>query len=325
MTLDLALMLLPGLIIGLTVHEFAHAWSASLLGDNFARRQGRVSLNPLRHLSPLGTLAIFLLPIGWGRPVEVNLYNFRNPKRDYLLTSLAGPAANLLIVGLCWLGMYATRHTYSFAEGLPRSLVQLVHHGLALTALINVILATINLLPIPPLDGSKIWPCLIPGLRPTLSKRTTLICVAIFVGLLWTNRLDPVIDFVMAGTSKYMPKTDEARFEQWLDEGIDATDQKDYVAAEAALNRAIALNPHSSLALHWRAWARYELKRYDDALEDIDCAEAIDNDNADIHTLRADILDQLGRHDEAFAEREHASQKNPKISTESLHRNDGTQ
>jgi Zn-dependent protease len=74
------LALLPGLVIGLTLHEFAHAASASLLGDDYARRQGRISLNPFRHLSLLGTLAILLFPFGWARPVPVNVYNFRRPK-----------------------------------------------------------------------------------------------------------------------------------------------------------------------------------------------------------------------------------------------------
>ena len=101
MNLETAIFLLPGLVIGLSFHEFAHAWSASLLGDDFASRQGRVSLNPLRHLSILGTLAIFFLPMGWGKPVEVNLYNFKQPRRDYLITSLAGPLANIIIVACC--------------------------------------------------------------------------------------------------------------------------------------------------------------------------------------------------------------------------------
>ena len=86
-----------------------HAWSASLLGDDFSRRQGRVSLNPFRHLTPLGTLAILFLPFGWGRPVPVNLYNFAHPRRDYLLTSLAGPAANFLLAAIC-LSLHAFLH-----------------------------------------------------------------------------------------------------------------------------------------------------------------------------------------------------------------------
>ena len=115
MRLEWALWMLPGLVIGLSVHEFAHAWSASLLGDDFARRQGRVSLNPLRHLSPLGTLVIFLgLPFGWGKPVLVNIYNFKHPRWDYLLSSLAGPAANVIMVGLCMAVMQWTRYSFRF-------------------------------------------------------------------------------------------------------------------------------------------------------------------------------------------------------------------
>ena len=174
MTWDLAILLLPGLVIGITVHEFAHAWCAWLLGDGLARSKGRVSLNPVRHLSPVGTAAIFFLPFGWGRPVPVNLYNFRKPKRDYLLTSLAGPAANVVTAGACMALMQLTRHTYAF-EGPARNVLFLVHDQLTYTALINVSLGVLNLLPLPPLDGSKVWPCVIPHLSiAAISGKKTL-------------------------------------------------------------------------------------------------------------------------------------------------------
>ena len=110
MSWEIALFLLPGLIVGLTVHEFAHAISAKWLGDRNPERMGRVSLNPFRHLSPLGTLALFVLGFGWGKPVEVNLYNFKKPKLYYLLSSLAGPASNLILCGLSLWVLYLRPH-----------------------------------------------------------------------------------------------------------------------------------------------------------------------------------------------------------------------
>ncbi|MHC4126280.1 MAG: site-2 protease family protein, partial [Planctomycetota bacterium] len=91
MSWQTALFLFPGLIIGLTIHEFAHAITAKWLGDRYPEKMGRVSLNPLRHLSLWGTLALFILGFGWGKPVPINLYNFKRPKLYYLLTSIAGP------------------------------------------------------------------------------------------------------------------------------------------------------------------------------------------------------------------------------------------
>ena len=89
---------LPGLIMGLTVHEAAHAITAKWLGDRTVEQMGRVSLNPLRHLSPLGTLALFILGLGWGKPVVVNVSNFKRPKLYYLLSSLAGRVQSLFSV-----------------------------------------------------------------------------------------------------------------------------------------------------------------------------------------------------------------------------------
>jgi Zn-dependent protease len=188
------------------LHEFAHAWSSSLLGDDYARRQGRVSLNPLRHLSPLGTLAIFLLPIGWARPVPVNAYNFRRPRRDYLLSSLAGPAANLLLAGACLLLMHVTRHANLLG---PRGWTAMfyIHTGLAMAVVINSILAVINLLPIPPLDGSKIWQYLVPGLRLSFGK-LTWVFVLLLILLLQSGSLSWLFDSVINAVLKSVPPMD---------------------------------------------------------------------------------------------------------------------
>jgi Zn-dependent protease len=175
------LFLLPGLIIGLTVHEAAHAISAKWLGDDVAWRQGRVTLNPLKHLSLFGTLALFVLGFGWGKPVEVNLYHFKSPKRDYLISSLAGPISNILLSILA-LGLLHLP--------LPGWLEQLMMS----LFMINAILALVNLIPIPPLDGSKIWPCIIPGMRPVVKSRMSQVWVVVLVVAMYTGAIGKVLN-----------------------------------------------------------------------------------------------------------------------------------
>lgn len=133
------------LVIAITIHEFAHAWAADRLGDPTPRLQQRLTLNPLAHLDPLGTLALLVAGFGWGKPVEFDPFNLANPKRDTALVALAGPLTNLLLaVGATLLGQYTPlgavvpmQFFYSFI-------------------LINVSLMIFNLLPIHPLDGGKI-------------------------------------------------------------------------------------------------------------------------------------------------------------------------
>ncbi len=188
MTIELALMLLPGLVIGITAHEAAHALSAKWLGDKNAERMGRISLNPFKHLTLFGTAALFLLGFGWGRPVEINLYNFKRPKLYYLLSSIAGPVSNLLICAVSLGAVYISYRIYPH---------WLIFGFFSTVFIINAMLATINLLPIPPLDGSKIWPCLIPGLRPTVSARWTRIWMVVLLIAVFTRAIDTVIGPVL--------------------------------------------------------------------------------------------------------------------------------
>jgi Zn-dependent protease len=144
------------LIIGITVHEFSHALVASRLGDDTPQRQGRVTLNPLKHLDPLGTLFLIFAGFGWGRPVQFNPLNLKNPRMGSLLVGLAGPAANLLMVvifGLI-LRMLALGELITPESGLFVFLSALL--------LMNLVLLVFNLIPIPPLDGSKAVLALLP-------------------------------------------------------------------------------------------------------------------------------------------------------------------
>ncbi len=144
--------LIPSIIIALTIHEAAHAVTAMWLGDQTAKREGRVSLNPLRHLDLLGSLLFLIAGIGWGKPVPVNPHNFINPKRDQALVALAGPMSNLLMAGLASIPL-------KFAGG---SLSEFGMTFIFVFLNINITLCALNLLPIPPLDGSKILSLFLP-------------------------------------------------------------------------------------------------------------------------------------------------------------------
>jgi len=134
------------LVAAVTIHEFSHAYVADKLGDPTPRAYGRVTLNPLSHLDPLGTLALLVASIGWGKPVPVDSYNFSNPRRDTLLVSLAGPASNIILALI--LAVIVRLAPASSILAIPM-------------ILLNIGLAVFNLLPIPPLDGSKILPGLV--------------------------------------------------------------------------------------------------------------------------------------------------------------------
>ena len=142
------------LIISITVHEFFHSLAADRLGDPTPRSLGRLTLNPLAHADPIGTILLPLISaftgiptIGWAKPVPIDPYNFKNPKRDEIIVSLAGPAGNLLLAILCSLIIKII--------GAPSQLFYL-------PILINLSLAIFNLIPVPPLDGSKIFLNLLP-------------------------------------------------------------------------------------------------------------------------------------------------------------------
>ncbi len=140
------------LILILTVHEWAHAWVAFRLGDPTAERAGRMSLNPLRHLDLLGTLALFLVGIGWGKPVPVNPRNFKHPVRDEVLTALAGPFANLVLAVLA-----AVPLAYLPVEG-----AEFFRTFFSAVLDLSLVLFIFNLLPFPPLDGSSLVAAVLP-------------------------------------------------------------------------------------------------------------------------------------------------------------------
>jgi len=155
---DLAtlILLIPSVLAALTVHEYAHGWVAYQLGDPTAKSLGRLTLNPLAHLDPIGTILLIVAFFGWAKPVPVNPLNFRNPRRDMIWVALAGPFSNVLLAALIGFSLQPLIN-YGLMEPFGT-----VYQMMTLAVFINLMLALFNLLPIPPLDGSKVVAGLLP-------------------------------------------------------------------------------------------------------------------------------------------------------------------
>ncbi|MBU1567052.1 MAG: site-2 protease family protein [Proteobacteria bacterium] len=196
------IILAPPLLFALTLHEFAHGFIAYRLGDPTAKMAGRLTLNPLKHLDPIGTIAFFLIKFGWAKPVPVNAGYFRNPKQDMLWVALAGPVANL---GLAIISAILAKAIWLFAGFLPYSsameaIFLPLSAMLVASVWINLVLAIFNFLPIPPLDGGRILAGVLPD-RLAESYRQIerygfiIILVLAFSGVL-SKVILPIIRFV---------------------------------------------------------------------------------------------------------------------------------
>ena len=146
------------MVTGIAFHEFSHAWAANELGDDTAARQGRLTLNPLAHLDPVGTVLLFVVGIGWGKPTPVNPYRFRSGvKRGNMLVALAGPLSNFVFALVASLPLiFGWVEPISFQSIEHASGSQIVGTFLFLIAWLNIILGVFNLIPIHPLDGFKV-------------------------------------------------------------------------------------------------------------------------------------------------------------------------
>ncbi|MBO4331429.1 MAG: site-2 protease family protein [Oscillospiraceae bacterium] len=154
--LELASNILPALI-SITVHEICHGLAALAMGDRTAESQGRLSLNPLRHIDPFGLIMLVIFKIGWAKPVSVNMMNFKDPKRGMAVTALAGPASNFVLAALTMF-VYGLLAVPLHGSGAGSFVLNI----LALTSYISISLGLFNLIPFPPLDGSKVLFALLP-------------------------------------------------------------------------------------------------------------------------------------------------------------------
>ncbi len=146
----------------LPVHEFAHAWTAVKLGDDTPRLSGRLTLRPMAHIDTIGAIMIFLVGFGYAKPVPVNMHNLKNGRKSFALVALAGPVSNL-IMALIFTFFETLIYTVAINAGLPIYVYTVLGNFFSFAAAINISLAVFNLLPIPPLDGSRIANLLLPS------------------------------------------------------------------------------------------------------------------------------------------------------------------
>lgn len=191
-------LMLPAIVLGLTFHEFAHGWVADRLGDRTARSMGRLTLNPVAHVDPVGLILLFLAGFGWAKPVPVNPYNFRGDmQRSMLLVSLAGPATNIMLAvisAVVWGTFYGLGLRLPYFEDIMIYMIQ-----------INVVLGIFNLIPIPPLDGSKILAGILPGRQYWLYQLETygaiILIVLVFtgaIGFLFKIFVSPIVMWLIS-------------------------------------------------------------------------------------------------------------------------------
>jgi Zn-dependent protease len=161
MDIKTILLIAPPVLLALTFHEYAHAYIANMYGDDTAKEEGRLSLNPLHHLDPLGTIMIFLVHFGWAKPVPVNPNQLRNPKKDMLWISAAGPLSNMVLALISGILL----RIFLKMTILPdqHSIVGIFVFMVFMSLQINLALAVFNILPIAPLDGSKILSGILPA------------------------------------------------------------------------------------------------------------------------------------------------------------------
>ena len=182
--LTFVLLAIP-LLYSIIIHELAHGWVAYFMGDSTAKYQGRLTLNPLKHLDPVGTAMLFIFGFGWARPVPVNFRHLRSARLGLILVSSAGIIANMIFAFLAVLLLRLLSPSPSGSMGL----------FLYYLAQINIMLASFNLIPIPPLDGSKILMGFMSERLQYAFSRLEPFGFFIIIGLLYLGALNPVIQF----------------------------------------------------------------------------------------------------------------------------------
>lgn len=204
------LYMLPAFVIALSVHEWAHAYTAYKAGDMTAYSMGRMTLNPLKHIDPIGLLMVALVGFGWARAVPVNPRNFRNPKKDNIMVSLAGIIANISLALLSVLVVDAVfkisglsdlhlKAAWSYIFVFDNKIANILMYFMSSFVIINITLAVFNLLPIPPLDGSHLLEGFIlrnfgPSALMTLNRYGMMILIIVLLILSYTGIFSILVD-----------------------------------------------------------------------------------------------------------------------------------
>jgi len=195
------LLTIPGVIIAMTFHEFAHAWMADKLGDTTPRAQGRLTLNPASHIDPVGIILLLFAHIGWGRPVEINtnsLTSNKSIRTCEMLISLAGPVMNFLLAFVFMIIYYALWHFVNFTWEWFTIVLLIIWNAI----IVNIGLGVFNLIPIPPLDGSKVFRRFLPYNANEWIDRNMAIIQIVFLVLWVTGALSYISAPVIGGVVK---------------------------------------------------------------------------------------------------------------------------
>jgi len=192
---------LPAVLIAISMHEFAHGYVSHRLGDPTPKQMGRLSVNPLAHLDPVGTLCLLIFHFGWAKPVGVNPYYYKNRKKGMVMVSLAGPIMNFFIA---FLSIGAMGLILKTTGGYAGEFIIYIFNFLNYLFIINIGLGVFNLIPVPPLDGSKVVGAILPEEKYFKYMKYERYGMIILIGLLYLGILNLPLNIIRGGISQFM-------------------------------------------------------------------------------------------------------------------------